>query len=133
MQNINIRSAWGVPTNEGFNPETSGNGGGYWQYAGGIVAKVGGKLVVVEVDDASCGDFGSRIYVSIACDGYEWRVNIGTMDDAGIDPPEEADAIFASISGVLGIDADTLIAAAEDAANLCAWRTQQDYKEAEAS
>ena len=128
MQNINIRSAWGVPTNEAFNAETSGNGGGYWQYAGGIVAKVGGQLVVVEVDDASCGDFGSRIYVSVACDGYEWRVCVGTMDDACIDSPDEADAIFASISGVLGIDASDLIAAAEDAANLCAWRTQQDFR-----
>lgn len=128
MQNINIRSAWGVPTNEAFNVETSENGGGYWQYAGGIVANVGGQLVVVEVDDASCGDFGSRIYVSVACDGYEWRVCIGTMDDACIDSPDEADAIFSSIAGVLGIDAGDLIGAAGDAANLCAWRTQQDFR-----
>ena len=43
------------------------------------------------------------------------------MDDASIDAPAEIDAVLASISGVLGVDAEALISAALNAANICAW------------
>ncbi len=117
---MNIISAWGNPTNPAYNPHTDSNGGGYWQYVGGIVADIGGQLVTVEVDDMSCGDFGSRVYVDVLADGFTWYVCIGTMDDASIYAAEEIDAIYTSISGVLGVDADTLIREAIDAASLCA-------------
>ena len=77
---FNIVSAWGARTNPHYNPDTANNGGGYWQYAGVIVADIGGQLCTVEVD-----------------------------------------AVLASISGVLGVDAEALISAALDAANICAW------------
>ena len=118
---FNIVSAWGAQTNLHYNPDTANNGGGYWQYAGGIVADIGGQLCTVEVDDTSCGDFGSRYYVDVIADGYHWRFSDGTMDDASIDAPAEIDAVLASISGVLGVDAEALISAALDAANICAW------------
>ena len=117
---MNIISAWGNPTNPAYNPYAANNGGGYWQYVGGIVADIGGQLVTVEVDDMSCGDFGSRVYVDVLADGVTWYVCIGTMDDASIYAAEEIDAIYTSISGVLGVDADTLIREAIDAASLCA-------------
>ena len=118
---FNIVSAWGAQTNLHYNPDTANSGGGYWQYAGGIVADIGGQLVTVEVDDTSCGDFGSRYYVDVIADGYHWRFSDGTMDDASIDAPAEIDAVLASISGVLGVDAEALISAALNAANICAW------------
>ena len=117
----NIVSAWGAQTNLHYNPDTANSGGGYWQYAGGIVADIGGQLCTVEVDDTSCGDFGSRYYVDVIADGYHWRFSDGTMDDASIDAPAEIDAVLASISGVLGVDAEALISAALNAANICAW------------
>lgn len=117
---FNIISAWGWATNLAYDPDTASNGGGYWQYAGGIVADVNGQLVTVEVDDLSCGDFGSRIFVDVAADGFRWRVNIGTMADASVDAPDEIDDIYTSISGVLDIDADCLIREAIQSANLCA-------------
>lgn len=90
---FNIVSAWGLPTNH---------------------------LVTVEVNDTSCGDFGSRYYVDVIADDYHWRFVGGTMADASIDAPEEIDDVLASISGVLGVNASGLIAAALSAADLCA-------------
>lgn len=117
---ISIVSAWGLATNPAYNPDTANNGGGYWQFAGGLVAEINGQLVAVEVDDASCGDFGSRVYVGIIADGYHWRYVDGTMDDASIDAPEEVEDILASASGVLGVDAFALVCEAREAADLCA-------------
>ena len=119
---FNILSAWGWATNPAYDPDTASNGGGYWQYAGGIVADVNGQLVTVEVDNTSCGDFGSRYYVDVIADGYHWRFVGGTMADASIDAPEDVLDVFQSISGVLGVDAESLISAAHDAANICAWQ-----------
>ena len=115
-----ILSAWGRATNPAYNHGTANNGGGYWQFAGGLVAEINGQLVAVEVDDQSCGDFGGRIYVDIIADGCHWRYVDGTMDDASIDAPEEVEDILASASGVLGVDAFALICEAREAANLCA-------------
>ena len=41
---FNILSAWGWATNPAYDPDTASNGGGYWQYAGGIVADVNGRM-----------------------------------------------------------------------------------------
>ena len=120
MFNFNIASAWGLATNPAYNPDTANNGGGYWQFAGGIVAEINGQLVAVEVDDRSCGDFGSRVYVDIIADGHHWLYADGTMDDASIDAPEEVADILASASGVLGVDALALVCEAREAADLCA-------------
>ena len=120
MFNLRIVSVWGWVTNPAYSPDAANNGGGYWQYTGGIVADVNGQLVTVEVDDSSCGDFGSRIFVDVAADGFRWRVNIGTMADTSVDATDEIDDIYTSISGVLDIDADCLIREAIQSANLCA-------------
>ena len=117
---FNIVSAWGWATNPAYSPDTSNNGGGYWQFAGGIVTEINGQLVVVEADDTSCGDFGSRVYVDIIADGYHWRYSDGTMNDASIDTPEEVAGIISSASGVLGVDALALACEAHAAASLCA-------------
>lgn len=117
---ISIVSAWGWATNPAYNPDAANNGGGYWQFAGGLVAEINGQLVAVEVDDASCGDFGSCVYVDIIADGYHWRYADGTMGDASIDAPEEVADILDSASGVLGVDAFALVCEAREAADLCA-------------
>ena len=117
---INIVSAWGWATNPAYNPDTANNGGGYWQFSGGLVADLNGQLVTVEIDDSSCGDFGSRIFVDVVADGFCWRYVDGSMDDASIDAPEEVADILASASGVLGVDALALVCEAREAANLCA-------------
>lgn len=117
---FNIVSAWGWATNPAYNPDTANNGGGYWQFAGGVVVDLNGRLVTVEVDDMSCGDFGSRRYVDISTDGFRWQFVDGTMGDASIDAPEEVADILASASGVLGIDAWALVYDARGAADLCA-------------
>lgn len=120
-----IVSAWGWATNPAYNPDTANNGGGYWQFDGGIVAEINGQLVAVEVCDTSCGDFGSRVYVNIIADGYHWRYADGTMTDASIDTPEEVADIIGSASGILGVDALALACEAHAAANLCAWQDEK--------
>lgn len=110
---FNIVSVCGMPTNPKYNPDTANNGGGYWQFAGGILADISGHLVTVDIVNTSCGDFGSRYYVDVLADGYHWRFAGGTMADASIDAPEEIDA-------VLGVNAADLMFAALDAAYICA-------------
>lgn len=117
---ISIVSVWGWATNPAYNLDTANNGGGYWQFAGGLVAEINGQLVAVEVDDQSCGEFGSRIYVDIIADGYHWRYVDGTIGDASIDAPEEVADILDSASGVLGVDALALVCEAREAADRCA-------------
>ena len=85
------------------------------------MADIGGQLVTVEVDDMSCGDFGSRVYFSVTADGFCWNFSDGTMDGASVDTSEDVLGVLRSISGVLGVDAEALISAALDAANICAW------------
>lgn len=115
-----VVSAWGWATNPAYDPDTANNGGGYWQFSGGLVAYLNGRLVTVEVDDTSCGDFGSRCYVGISADGFCWRFADGTMDAASIDAPEEVADILDSASGALGVDAWALVCEAREAASLCA-------------
>lgn len=117
---FNIVSAWGAQTNPHYDPDTANNGGGYWQFSGGIVVDLNGQLVTVDVDDTSCGDFGSRVYFSVTGCRRCWRFSDGTMDDASIDTPEDVLGVLRSISGVLGVDAEALISAALNAANICA-------------
>ena len=117
---FHIVSAWGAQTNLHYDPDTANNGGGYWQFSGGIVVDLNGQLVTVDVDDTSCGDFGSRVYFSVTADDFCWRFSDGTMDDASIDTPEDVLGVLRSISGVLGVDAEALISAALNAANICA-------------
>ena len=113
---FHIVSAWGAQTNPHYDPDTANNGGGYWQFSGGIVVDLNGQLVTIDVDDTSCGDFGSRVYFSVTADGFCWR-----FSDASIDTPDDVLGVLRSISGVLGVDSEALISAALNAANICAW------------
>lgn len=68
-------SYWGEETNPYADGATCGNGGGYFQPAGGAlwsVPNVGDVLVLYE--DTSCGDFGDRwiAKIIICATGHEW-------------------------------------------------------------
>lgn len=119
---FNIVSVWGMPTNPKYNPDTANNGGGYWQFSGGIVVDLNGQLVTVDVDDTSCGEFGSRYYAGIFADGFGWQLVDGSMDDSSIDADGEIEDILDSASIILGVDAWTLVCEARAAASLCARR-----------
>lgn len=119
---FNIVSVWGMPTNPKYNPDTANNGGGYWQFSGGIVVDLNGQLVTVDIDDTSCGEFGSRYYAGIFADGFGWQLVDGSMDDSSIDADREIEDILDSASIILGVDAWTLVCEARAAASLCARR-----------
>lgn len=96
-------ACWGEAPD--YDADRCNNGGSYYQPTGGALFAVDGQPVTVEIADSSCGDFGSRVYVSIDTDTHNWSWTTGTMDDASIATRTEEDAILASISGVLGLDA----------------------------
>ena len=100
---IEMFSCWGYAPE--YDSDRCNNGGSYYQPTGGALFSVGGQFVAVEIDDTSCGDFGSRVYVSIEADTHKWCWTTGTMDDASIATSAEEDAILASSSGVLGVNA----------------------------
>lgn len=98
---IAIISFWGDAPE--YNHELSHDGGSYYQPCGVALLRIGNQYVVVELDDASCGDFGSRVRVSIECDTHKWMFTFGTMDDASIDTEDELEKIWLSAGTVLGI------------------------------
>lgn len=103
MKTLEMISCWGYAPE--YDADRCNNGGSYYQPTGGALFSVDGQPVAVEIDDSSCGDFGSRMFVSIEADVYKWCWTTGTMDDAGIATRVEEDNILSSISGVLGLDA----------------------------
>lgn len=129
MNEIKLGAVWGTPSGA-YNPDTANNGGGYWQFYGGaIFPALNGQVVIVEVQDTSCGDFGTRIWYDITIQNtakaLEWHVNIGTMDDASIDSDETIDAVFAAIAKELGVlpgDVYNMLCDAYRGANEVAWR-----------
>lgn len=129
MNEIKLGAVWGTPGGA-YNPDTANNGGGYWQFYGGAkFSAVNGQVIIVEVQDTSCGDFGTRcqydITVQDATEALAWFVNVGTMDDASIDSQETIDAVFAAIAGELGIlpeDVYDMLCDAHRGANEVAWR-----------
>ena len=98
---ITVISFWGDASE--YVAELSNNGGRYYQPRGGALLRVGGQSVVVDIDDMSCGDFGSRVRVSVECDTHKWVFTFGSMDDASIDTEDELEKIWLSAGGVLGI------------------------------
>lgn len=122
---MKIVSVWGYPSNPFYNPDKAANGGGYWQYYGGVVLDHNGELVVVELQDDDCGDFGSRWSFDVDALGYWWHANCGDAADASIDTPEDIDAVCASIEGVLGLDIMELIHEIAPAIDECARRQWQ--------
>ena len=100
---LEMISCWGYAPE--YEADRCNNGGSYYQPTGGALFSVGGQLVAVEIDDSSCGDFGSRVSVSIEADAHKWCWTTGAMDDASIATRAEEGSILASISGVLGVNA----------------------------
>lgn len=129
MNNIKLGAVWGTPIGA-YNPDTANNGGGYWQFYGGAVFFAENRqVVIVEVEDTSCGDFGTRILYDISVQddtkALEWHVNAGSMDDASIDSQETIDAVFAAIARALGVlpeDIDNMLCDADLGASEAAWR-----------
>ena len=127
--NIKLDAVWGTPIGA-YNPDTANNGGGYWQFYGGAVFSAeNGQVVIVEVEDTSCGDFGTRIWCDVTVqdttNALEWHVNMGSMDDASIDPQETIDAVFAAIARALGVlpeDIDNMLCDADCGASEAAWK-----------
>ena len=122
---MKIASVWGYPSNPFYNPDKAANGGGYWQYYGGVVLDLNGELVVVELQDDDCGDFGARWSFDVDAPGHWWHANCGTSDDASIDAPEDIDAVCASISGVLGLDIMAVVDEVAPVIDECARRQWQ--------
>lgn len=129
MNEIKLGAVWGTPSGA-YNPDTANNGGGYWQFNGGAMFSAGnGQVVIVDVQDSSCGDFGTRLYYGItvqdATKALEWHINTGSMDDASIDPQEIIDAVITAVAKALGVlpaDVDNMLCDAYRGANEVAWR-----------
>lgn len=124
---IKVVSFWGTETNPSADPETAGDGGGYFQPSGGCLLQLAnGEEVVVDLDDLSCGDFGSREFWSVHTirRGMCWMWCTGSMDDACIDPDWYIDQVYQSMWGVLGVAPIDLLWLTRTAVNLAAYRME---------
>ncbi len=102
----------GIETNPFAGPEKACNGGGYSQPSGGATFFINGQHITVEINDSSCGDFGSRVYYCVKSKDHVWNWCEGTMENASIDDPETVSDILDSIAGCLNINPCALLDAA---------------------
>lgn len=129
MNDVKLDAVWGTPSGV-YNPDTANNGGGYWQFYGGAnFAAANGQVIIVDVQDSSCGDFGTRcqygITVQDATEALVWHLNMGTMDDASIDSQEIIDAVIVAIARALDVlpdDINNMLCDAHRGASEVAWR-----------
>lgn len=122
---MKIISFWGYETNPYANSEIAGDGGGYFQPCGGcIVYLTNGEEIIVDLNDLSCGDFGSREFWSVHAirRGMRWEWNMGSMDDTCIDPDWYIDQVYQSMWVALGVDPADLVRLVRIAVNLAAYR-----------
>lgn len=118
---MEVISVYGVNANPFFSASKANNGGGYWQPCGvALISLDDGKLVTVDVDNTSCGDFGCRYSFAVEADGFFWGWNDSNMDWEHSDSPDKIDAIINSIGGVLGSDPFELLNLAVEAINIAA-------------
>ena len=128
---VETRAFWGEETNPYADSETAGDGGGYYQPAGGVSLHLPtGEDVIVEYEDRSCGDFGTREFWKVTAPGlgFCWRWNEGTMEDASIDSDEEIEAVKTSIWGVLGLAPDEVTSEVRRAVYAAAYDTEVDIE-----
>lgn len=108
---VKVLAFWGEETNSFADSNTANNGGGYFQPAGGVSLHLtdGGDMIV-ELEDMSCGDFGTREFWSITSldRGMRWAWNEGSMEDACISPDEYIAEIADSIAAIFGLDIEEL-------------------------
>ena len=120
---IILTEVQGRPTNKFYDPDKANNGGGYWQYDGSAVAKIGDKTVRVEVCDDSCGDFGTR-YAAIVTYGIKcWYLAWGSMD--GVHPDRE---LYRDISLELECSLNDLLDRVFDAVDAAAWKEMRGHE-----
>ena len=131
MEKIKVVSFWGTETNPSADPETAGDGGGYFQPSGGCVLSTPGcREVLVEYEDANCGDFGTREFWTVSAPSrrLEWRWAQGSMDDDSIDPYWFVEQVRESLAGALGVDHRVFCNTVREAVNLAAYRMNQEVK-----
>lgn len=106
---MQLLSAWGRQQNPYYDQEKANNGGGYFQPLGEANVYVEGHgIVTIGIDDTSCGDFGDRICIFVACGENRWSAYYDTMDDSG-NTEAELHTIREDIERCLGVDARELV------------------------
>lgn len=108
--------------NSGYNPDTSYNGGGYFQPSGTATVQTAQGIVTVLVNDTSCGDFGSRIGITVHAGAKDpIMFCIGSMDGAA-SPDWAIDEAFDAIADATGDDPVAMVDMAIDAVREEAYR-----------
>lgn len=115
MEIINVTAA----VNRGYNPATANNGGGYFQPSGTVTVQTARGIATIDVDDTSCGDFGSRIAILVRAAGCVITLCLGSMES---DPDDVIDGCLEAIAEMTGEDPTALVDTAIDAVRGEAYR-----------
>ncbi len=119
MEIINVTAA----VNRGYNPDTANNGGGYFQPSGTVTVQTERGIATIDVDDTSCGDFGSRIAILVRAAGCVITLCLGSMES---DPDDVIDGCLEAIAEMTGEDPSALVDMAIDAVRDKAYRVWCD-------
>lgn len=120
--------------NRNYNPETSNNGGNYWQFGGSCTAELADTIISAELDDSSCGDFGRRSQLVLTVKGQKlvlWEDEIsGRQEEAA----EENTQTLIQLEQLLGCDSrdvDCLVDDIADAIERAAYSRYLDERRKE--
>ena len=102
-----IKAATCRQTNPFYDPSTASNGGGYFQPEGeAVLVLADGRELKIEYSDASCGDFGDRIWYGVSDGSQSWEWTEDTMSMSDEDMEQQAadtDAVWAAMTAALGL------------------------------
>lgn len=101
-----------------YNPQSSHNGGNYWQFGGSCTAELaGGTIISAELDDSSCGDFGRRSQLVLTAKKQKlvlWEDEIsGRQEEAA----EENTQTLIQLEQLLGCDSRDIDCLVDDIAD----------------
>lgn len=86
-----------------YNPETSHNGGNYWQFGGSCTVKLAdGTIISAKLSDNSCGDFGSRSQLTLTVKGQKLLLWEDEVDGRQDEADEENAQTLAQLERLIG-------------------------------
>ena len=114
-----------------YNPQSSHNGGNYWQFGGSCTAEMADTIISAELDDSSCGDFGRRSELVLTVNGQKlilWEDEISGRREEAAEENTQALIQLEQLLGCSSQEIDCLVDDIVDAIERTAYSRYLDER-----